>query len=95
MDVAIEDHGFLTMEGYFEYGETAGAGQGLGYVIDHVFITSFLKAMGARRMKDTDGRACWVTVENCRIVKIEPLFAKDGAPFDIAAWSLKAKRGAS
>lgn len=81
------DSGMMMLSGVFEYGEDAGSGQGLGYIIDATFIHRFMSAFGVSRLQDVNNKPCWVTVKDGLIVKIEPLFSRDGTPFDIEIWS--------
>lgn len=87
MDLAISDHGHLVLNGHFEYGESGGVCQGLGYAVDAAFLKRFLNVFGATELRKVNGRPCWVTSTSGTIEKIEPLFAKDGEPFDVRAWA--------
>lgn len=83
-DVGIEDHGILVMFGYFDY--EGGGAQGLGYCIDSSFLYRFLSAFGVEKLRDVEGKSCWVTHDDSTIYKIEPLHKKDGTEFDIKLW---------
>lgn len=85
-DFSIED-GRPHLCGVFEYGEDAGGGQGFGYFVDEAFLAQFLRAVGAERLRDVEGRSCWVTHTHNAIQRVEPLFRKDGTPFDVERWS--------
>lgn len=67
--------------------EGEGWGQGFGFVIDVDFIRGMLATCHVETVRALEGRVVWVTHCHDRIHKIEPLFAKDGEPFDIEAWS--------
>jgi hypothetical protein len=89
IDVGSDDHGGLMLVGVFEY---AGAGQGLGYRIDTDFLRRFMAVFRVERLRDVNGRACWVTHDNCSVRLIEPLLPAEGTPFDVVAWSEAHKR---
>lgn len=84
-DIGIEDHGLLTMYGTFHY--DSGGAQGLGYCIDASFLYRFLAVFGVGRLQEVNGMSCWVTHNNWKITKIEPLHKNDGAVFDLEEWS--------
>lgn len=84
-DFGIEDHGFPYLHGHFDF-EDFGS-QGLGYSIDTAFLMRFLGVFGVDRLRQVNGRSCWVTHEGGLIVLIEPLHKKEGNPFDIKAWA--------
>jgi len=83
-DVAIEDHGILVLLGHFEYED--GGCQGLGYSIDASFLYRFLAVFGDCPLRKVEGRSCWVSHDDSRITRIEPLHKKDGAVFDLDTW---------
>jgi hypothetical protein len=91
VDIISDDHGGLAMGGHFDYG---GSGQGLGYRIDIDFVQRLMAVFGVERLRDAEGKACWVTHTHSNITKIEPLLPTDGVAFDIEEWSraLQAKR---
>lgn len=84
-DVRCDAWGHLQISGDFEY-ETGG-GQGFSWNIDDVFIVKFLKAFGVFTFRETANVLVYVTHNDFQIVKIEPIFSKDGSPFDILEWS--------
>lgn len=90
VDIIDDEHGGLAMGGTFDFG---GSGQGLGYRIDIEFVRRFMAVFRVSRLRDAEGKACWVTHSHCDISKIEPLLPGDGTAFDIHAWSanLRAK----
>ena len=84
-DIGI-DRGFvLTLSGSFTYAP-GGAGQGFGLYIDGEFIKRFMGAFNAERLSAVNGRIYWVTHNLGDIRLIEPVFSKDGKPFDVQAW---------
>jgi len=83
-DLAIEDHGWLVLDGHFEY--EGGSCQGLGYFATPAFLMRFMGALGVTLLSDMDGVSCWVTHSHTGIEKIEPLHKKGGVPFVIAEW---------
>lgn len=91
MDIGYENMAWLSLRGVFEYED--GGGQGLGYVIDGLFIKRFMSVFGVESLQNVNGKECWVTHSHSDIKLIEPLFKKDGTAFDIHAWrdELKAK----
>jgi len=90
-DIVDDEHGGLGMGGAFNFG---GSGQGLGYRIDIEFVRRFMAVFRVSRLRDVNGKACWVTHSHSDISKIEPLLPDEGTPFNIHAWSaeLKSKR---
>jgi hypothetical protein len=81
----IKRGNFLLINGQFSY--ESGNGQGMGWIIDQEFITSFLSAFGVSSFKETKGKLVYVT-HSCDIIsRIDPIFKEDGKPFDIVAWS--------
>jgi hypothetical protein len=89
VDIISDEHGGLAMGGSFDYG---GSGQGLGYRIDIDFVQRFMAVFRVDRLRDADGKACWVTHDHCTIYKIEPLLPADGTAFDVEAWSLALRK---
>lgn len=83
-DFVIEDHGCPYMEGAFYY--EGGSAQGFGYVVNTAFLMRFMAALGVTRLQDVNGKSCWVTHTNDRILLVEPLHKGEGEPFDTSAW---------
>lgn len=85
VDLVVEDHGILMVSGTFEY-ENGGA-QGLGgYCIDTSFLYRLFACFGVERLREINGKSCWVTHTHNGILKIEPLHKQDGQAFDIGEW---------
>ena len=84
-DFGIEDHGIPFLFGTFEY--DSGVCQGLGYGFDDAFLMRFLAVFGVQKLRQVNGKSCWVTCDDSKIYKIEPLHKKDGTAFDIDAWA--------
>ena len=69
----------------FEYED--GGGQYLsGHMIDPAMVCRFMNAVGVSALRDAEGKSCWVTHTDQEILKVEPLHAKDGRPFDLEEW---------
>lgn len=83
-DFGVEDHGLPVLFGTFEYEDSVH--QGLGYIVDVGFMKSFLAIFGVDKLSKVNGKSCWVTCDNSKIYKIEPLHKKDGVPFDIETY---------
>ena len=83
-DFCIEDHGCPFMNGHFDYED--GCCQGFGYMVDVSFLMRLLSAVGVSSLRELNGEPCWVTSTGNKILKVEPLHKKDGAPFDITKW---------
>lgn len=83
-DFGIEDHGCPYLLGYFEY--EGGSCQGLGYMPSIDFMVKILKAIGVDSLNKMEGKSCWVTHTQDKILLIEPLHKKDGKPFDVMKW---------
>ena len=83
-DIQIEDHGIPVLSGYFDY--EGGSAQGLGYFVDMAFVMRFMGVFGVEYLHRVEGKSCWVTHTNDKILSIEPLHAKDGTPFVIQDW---------
>lgn len=90
LDVGIEDHGIFVMHGSFE-GD--GWGQGFGHHINEKFIRAMMAVFNVDRVRNMNGRPCWVTHSNSAIHKIEPLFEKDGIAFDVDEWVRSTRAG--
>lgn len=84
-DIGIEDHGFMVMYGIFEYED--GGAQGWGVQIDLDFVRGILGVFGVDKLRQVNGKSCWVTHCASRIHRVEPLHKKDGVPFDVDAWT--------
>lgn len=82
-DVAIEDHGILTLVGTF-HGD--GWGQGLGYAINAAFLMRFMGVFGVTHLQQVNGRSCWITQDSNGVYKVEPLHKDEGESFDIIKW---------
>ncbi len=87
MDIQDNDHGGLMLGGVFEY--ESGNAQGLGWGIDMEFLKRFMDVFGVMRLRDVNGKSCWVLCNSSKIVRIEPLHKKDGEAFDILEWAKK------
>ena len=84
VDFEIEDHGIPTWHVTFE-GD--GWGQGLGtYCAEISFMCRLMGAVGVYAMKDLKGKSVWITHTHDSILKVEPLYKKDGKPFVIEDW---------
>jgi len=85
-DVGIEGDGALALFGTFEY--EGGGCQAIGsWFIDAAFLMRFLAVFGCEnKLGDVNGRSCWVTHTDYRVVKVEPLHKADGRAFDVEAW---------
>ena len=83
-DIGMEDHGWLVVFGEFEYED--GGCQGLRYFAHSSFIMRLLAAVGVDKVRELNGKSCWVTATYDKILKIEPLHKKEGRPFDIQEW---------
>jgi len=84
-DISTEYYDKLMISGNFNY--EGGGSQGLCWIIDDVFITKLLRALGVNSLQKTKGRYVYVTHSDNRIEKIEPIFRKYGETFDILEWS--------
>ncbi len=76
------------MHGEFDYG---GSGQGFGYRIDIEFVRLFMEVFRVERLRDVNGKYCWVTHTGCQILKVEPMLPRDGQAFDVLRWSKDAQ----
>ena len=79
-DFGVEDHGFAFLFGHFEM--ECGV-QGLGRIMTIEFLKRFLAVFNVARLQQVNGKPCWVTTRKGLIAKIEPLFPREGAAFDI------------
>lgn len=77
------DHGWPMLFGTFKY---EGGGQGLGYMMDVSFLMRFLDVFHVERLRQVEGKFCWVTHTNSNIHKIEPIMEGEGKTFDIDEW---------
>jgi hypothetical protein len=78
------------MSGHFEY--EGGGHQGIGYIVDTEFVGKLCEAVGVDTLKALSGKSCWVTHTRDRILKVEPLHAKDGTPFNVDTdWTTRLK----
>lgn len=84
-------NGMLGLVVHFEY--ESGMHQNLaGYMLDAAFVIRFVRAVGAGVLNECTGRSVWVTHTWDKILKVEPLHARDGKPFVIEEWSEWVKR---
>jgi hypothetical protein len=84
-DIGEVYNGMLGLRVGFEY--EGGCSQGLGgYMLDAGMVIRVLNAIGVSSLSAAKGRSCWVTHTHDKVLKIEPLHAKDGTPFVIAEW---------
>ena len=94
IDIVDNDHGWLHLGGHFDYED--GGCQGIGRGLDMEFIRLFMDVFGVEKLRQVNGRSCWVTHSYDNITLIEPLHAKDGQAFDIDRWAADARaRGAA
>lgn len=89
VDIQDDEHGGLILGGHFKY--EGGSQQGLGYNIDVEFIKRFMDVFGVSRLRNVNGKSCWVTHDYNGITKIEPLHKGEGQPFVIDDWSPRKK----
>ena len=89
-DFGIEDHGFPFLFGHFEY-DRAGSSQGIGNILTMEFLMAFLEVFDVEQLHQVNGKSCWVTHTNDKILKIEPLHRKEGKPFDIESFTRRAQ----
>jgi len=69
----------------FEY--ESGFSQCLGgNFIDISFLMRLCKCFGVEKLRDIEGKSCWVWATPSNILRIDPLHSKDGTPFDIEEW---------
>ena len=84
-DIAEVYNGMLGLAVTFEY--ESGGGQALnGYILDASMVIRFMRAINVMKLSKAVGVSCWVTHTHCEVLRIEPLHAKDGVPFDIKEW---------
>lgn len=85
-DIAEVYNGMVGLCVCFDYEN--GGGQCLsGYMLDAAMVVRFMNAVGVLRLRDAVGKSCWVTHTWSKVLKVEPLHAKDGTAFDVEEWS--------
>lgn len=82
--IGIEDHGCLTIKGFFNY--EGGGGQGLGYIIDDIFIYGFLKVFGVENLEETNKKIVWVLHDDSSIHAIKTFTFDGKRSFNIKKW---------
>jgi len=85
-DIAEVYNGMMGLAVCFDYEDGGSQCMG-GYLIDGAMIVRFMAAVNVMKLREAEGKSCWVTADHSHIYKVEPLHAKDGAPFDIDEWS--------
>ena len=55
---------------------------------DAAFLMRLLSVFRAERLRDLEGKPCWITSSHGRIHLVEPLLPDEGKPFDVDAWCL-------
>ena len=87
-DLLIDDHGFLMIEGQFDY--EGGGSQGFGYNADSEFIRKFMRAMNATKLRNCNNQIVRVTHTRAAILRIAPIFDQ-GVQFDIMQYLKEVK----
>ena len=77
-DIGLDDHGLLMIFGSFDYGS---GNQGLGYIVDTVFLEALLKVFGVYILSECNGKYAWVEHNRGKIFRI--LSADGKREFDI------------
>lgn len=86
-DFGIDDRGFPTLFGYFDYNNFT---QSIPFnCIDIEFMVSLLKVFNVEKLSELEGKECWITRERDVIIMIPKLiesYKGDGIPFNIQEW---------
>jgi hypothetical protein len=94
LDIGREDHGILTLLGFFQ--DDDGYHYVLSYSLDMKFVGGLLNAIGVTQFRDSDNKSCWIEgnfpitgTQEIQIVR--PLHKDGGTPFVIAEWQAEWK----
>lgn len=87
-DIADVYNGMVGLSVQFEFDECSVQSFS-GYILDASQVVRFMNAVGVSRLRDAEGKSCWIVREdwfNGHICEIHPLHKKDGKPFILSEW---------
>lgn len=90
VDLRLDANNFLRFTG--EFRTESRRVYSLGREADIALIRGLLGVFRVKRLSEIEGKPCWLTLMDHRIVLIEPLFPSDGTPFEVAGWETEGSR---